>query len=1682
MAERSGLPSERTDMDRLSVSDLLSVASKVRLVQGVESDLRDRRRAGLNTIVGTAIFQVVLAVSKDDYLSKLGYFLANLVTLNWTALFRGPEGLDGYAVIGVLILVAGSGTFFLLRSTRLLLRESEEPFQYTFSVDPFETVALSDGEISDASPKAIRLSQLLSMLHHDLIEKLNTNIVRLSLLDIAAIDKQATRDLGSHIHIRGHYALRVRAGGTDILQVMPRIRIGSRNQPEDLSPRVEVDIPECTRPEADVEACYRLILGQVYSRVATAIYQQIRKDIQKKIKLFPSRFLRAVGLFHEARDFERSNTVDAYDYAIDLYRQSLAYFEMRGNRHIANLLARRRGLWHLVRRVRLVEANARVAYARCLIYRNIVSALSGRTRNPLFHVPGEVKRAVSSLEVLYDRSSPRFSRRRTKHLNKSANRENGPFGNGASPSRYVTYPRTAKALRREPVFEVHRRALFEALCVWSLADSQMGAVVRASEKLRDARRLAPNLAESNLLYMLAESETRPNLHSRLQLLKKASDRAPSFEILSYRLAECLDREFRMRNELTLERAKPVLDAYEAVLRLNPGNVGAYAGYAYLQWLLEENDAAEKAYLEGLSVKTIRRQTFVGDLNYGLARIAAEEGRLDESFDRYRQALSSDPAVGVAFEVEGQSLNLYFSGFVDSMLERYARFSGTVTGLVTELREAQDPRDKAGMRVSGRTLGAVASWTQNDYGNACFRYHTRTGVDQYLDRAIELYRKATEHYPENAIAYFNLSAALNWKEGPNPELVRHLEKAEQFEPGWRALVRLFLEQSQAVTRKAILDKRLEKQSLERDIEFINAEIQNLEAERQSVRERERRERPELESRLEDLEIQRQDLLPGEGQLGQLSQQGLRVPGIKQLAEFGPKIAKLDREIAQIRDRQASHRTRDSKYEVRRGELEKKRNEKNLIVEEVEKSIDELNDAQSEQLLPRIHRLVQGSNLTAFLGSFKIEHLINAVPKFLKDGIRNDRLDPDSAETLRILAKVLSQSLAVDSESKLLERAAKLCRYVLDEFYPEDFGLTLALRDLCFRLHDTQGEIDALRVIRSSIMYSQQSDETNWNYLLWAMAYFDLTLPVRSSLDHSALGCASARLNDVGGIVRIPEALRSAFELYGIRLGRNSWVRRSPDGTSWEVTDRSDLAVYTVTQHTSEVAPIRIALDSGRRERSLRIALSNCQDIKDTRRVAVLHEMLAKLYGDTYRDSEAIVEYELAIENDPQQASYHHRLGRHHYLHARYRDAAQHYSRATGCDPSNPILFYDLSLAEEMCEDPESWDRASKALQSAIRLAPQDYQRYESRLASLRKKTGVADLVGYYNLRQMPIVTPFALEVAGDLMPLLETADENSAMIEDFAALLKDLRAEFEESFGVQIPGVRYRGNERDLPDGIYVIMINEIPLVSGTIRPNMTLVAETALDLGVDNRECEETSHPDTGEKLFWISEKEAERLADLRDDVQRWDPIEYLGWHLRVVLRRNLGEFFGHQETQNLLDTHARTVNERAGFNSSSLSEFTVVLRELLEEETPIRNVEPLVESYLASRSVSATLAEVGAEMRRLPEIKERLRGVEQGCTWYRLSDEIEAIIEAGMVIEAHASILALEPEPVQEILMAIRNNCHSNGPSNIPEAIVVQKRAIRRATRKLVELEFPGLWVVTKDELNHAAALGKSVLIELDK
>lgn len=333
------------------------------------------------------------------------------------------------------------------------------------------------------------------------------------------------------------------------------------------------------------------------------------------------------------------------------------------------------------------------------------------------------------------------------------------------------------------------------------------------------------------------------------------------------------------------------------------------------------------------------------------------------------------------------------------------------------------------------------------------------------------------------------------------------------------------------------------------------------------------------------------------------------------------------------------------------------------------------------------------------------------------------------------------------------------------------------------------------------------------------------------------------------------------------------------------------------------------------------------------------------------------------------------------------------------------------------------------------------------------------------QMMPVVTPVALEVAADLVPLVDDTTGSNFLNE----LIPMMRDGLFYELGVRYPGLRVRGNDGDMPPGSYIIMINEIPLVMGTAFHQKCLVNDTPDRLRLLGLDAEAAQNPANGNQCAWINVDDRE-LAE-QSGLTTWDAAGYLVLHLSAVLRKNASEFVGIQEVQNMLEQLEQAfpaLVKEVVPKAVSPFQLTDILRRLVEEEISIRDLRNILQALAEWGPVendTVMLTEyVRAALKRY--ISHKYTRGQSTLIVYLLDPQIEETVRSSVQHTSSGSYLALEPEITQEILAAVRNEV-GNLPPSAQQPVVLTTMEIRRYFRKLVELEFPHLAVLSYQELS---------------
>jgi type III secretory pathway component EscV/tetratricopeptide (TPR) repeat protein len=430
---------------------------------------------------------------------------------------------------------------------------------------------------------------------------------------------------------------------------------------------------------------------------------------------------------------------------------------------------------------------------------------------------------------------------------------------------------------------------------------------------------------------------------------------------------------------------------------------------------------------------------------------------------------------------------------------------------------------------------------------------------------------------------------------------------------------------------------------------------------------------------------------------------------------------------------------------------------------------------------------------------------------------------------------------------------------------------------------------------------------------------------------------------------------------------------------------------------------------------------------------------------------------------------------YYAQSDYRRAIELYEQAIKADAGNDVIFSNLAGSWELLREPgkrlEALDAAIAAYQRANKIKVTE--KYEREIARLQTRRDYASRYGEKAIDWLHVVTPIAVEVAQDLIPLTEGSTPGT-LSDKLSNHIAAMKARVQSEFGVKLPGLRFRGNESDFPPHSYLIMINEVPLVMGTLEMDQRFFPGSADDLKTLGVAGKDANNPLTGEKGFWIARDDWEKIEGAGHAL--WDVIEYLVKHLESVVQRNLVEFLGHQEIADIVQIESAASFSDLQTSPGKLTSLTSVCCSLVTEGVPITPFPPIYEAFdnLCSGN---NLQEVAEAIRSLPSLRPRLPGNNPEFEILSLSANFETDIRNAVYRNRSGPVLAMEPENCQNALTAVRNELSVDRKM----ALVTEDAELRPFVRLLLEIEFPNNPILARRELRPDAEFRTVGVVELD-
>ncbi|MFC4297769.1 type III secretion system export apparatus subunit SctV [Castellaniella hirudinis] len=333
-------------------------------------------------------------------------------------------------------------------------------------------------------------------------------------------------------------------------------------------------------------------------------------------------------------------------------------------------------------------------------------------------------------------------------------------------------------------------------------------------------------------------------------------------------------------------------------------------------------------------------------------------------------------------------------------------------------------------------------------------------------------------------------------------------------------------------------------------------------------------------------------------------------------------------------------------------------------------------------------------------------------------------------------------------------------------------------------------------------------------------------------------------------------------------------------------------------------------------------------------------------------------------------------------------------------------------------------------------------------------------------------PLMMDVAAGLQRHFDADELNEELIKIRRALYFDL--------GVPFPGIQLRFNDA-LPENTYLILLSEVPVSQGQLRPGHVLVRDTEQNL-------QALQVPYTTDKPFlpgipslWTDASHVPMLAAA--GIPCLDAHQILTWHLAFVLKKYSSDFIGIQETRFLLtameDRFPDLVKE--ALRVMPVQKIAEIMQRLVSEDISVRNLRAVLEALIEwgqKEKDSVLLTEyVRVSLKR--HISYKYSSGQNILPAYLLAPNVEETVRGAIRQTSAGSYLALDPNATKKLVENIRKTVGEIS-ANSRKPVLLTSMDIRRYLRKMIEQDLYELPVLSYQELTQEINVQPLARVEL--
>ncbi|CNF34729.1 EscV/YscV/HrcV family type III secretion system export apparatus protein [Yersinia kristensenii] len=321
------------------------------------------------------------------------------------------------------------------------------------------------------------------------------------------------------------------------------------------------------------------------------------------------------------------------------------------------------------------------------------------------------------------------------------------------------------------------------------------------------------------------------------------------------------------------------------------------------------------------------------------------------------------------------------------------------------------------------------------------------------------------------------------------------------------------------------------------------------------------------------------------------------------------------------------------------------------------------------------------------------------------------------------------------------------------------------------------------------------------------------------------------------------------------------------------------------------------------------------------------------------------------------------------------------------------------------------------------------------------------------------------VAAETVPLILIVNKNDAPLLEKANIIERYRSQFFIDYGINLPDITLRESDNIEPDNVSVL-INEISAERFPIKFRHYRIvngSDELMHMGIPIINLN---------NMLWIDEDQRESVVAM--GFQLRNSIDEMYYTLAAILIRHVNEYFGVQETKNILDKMEAKYPDlmKEVMRHATVQRISEVLQRLLSERISVRNMRLIMEA----------LALWAPREKEVISLVEHVRGtlsryichkfsVENSLRVILLSGDFEEKIRHGIRNTSAGVFLNLEPA-VSDELMDKFSLAMESVTISCKDLVVLSSVDIRRFLKKFLESRFKDLEVMSFGEITDSVSI----------